>query len=115
MHVSDLKFLQKLTDVDCFSLMCQLAVRYLLATVVQCDWGCILTDIRNAFPCTKLPEPVWMEVPKSILDMYPDPESDCYDLDMYQELKNSYAFVVSALYGLGHSPRAFHQHLDKWF
>ena len=56
-----------------------------------------------------------MEVPKAVLDMYSNPESDRYDLDKYEELKNSYAFVSSALYGLGHSPRAFHQHLDKWF
>ena len=44
-----------------------------------------------------------MEVPKSVLDMYSNPESDRYDLDKYEELKNSYAFVSSALYGLGHS------------
>ena len=56
-----------------------------------------------------------MEVPKAVLDMYSNPESDRYDLDKYEELKNSYAFVSSALYGLGHSPRAFHQHPDKWF
>ena len=43
------------------------------------------------------------------------PESNHYDLDKYEELKNSYTFVSSALYGLGHSPHAFHQHLDKWF
>jgi hypothetical protein len=86
-----------------------------LATAVERNWGCISTDIKNAFPCAQLPEPVWMEVPKAVLDMYSNPESDRYDLDKYEELKNSYAFVSSALYGLGHSPRAFHQHLDKWF
>ena len=66
-----------------------------------------MTDIKNAFPCAKLPEPIWMEVPKSAINMYLDPESDHYNLDQYKELKNSYAFISSALYGLGHSPCAF--------
>ena len=114
--ISDPKFLQKLTDIDCFSLMYRLKiVQYLLVAVVERNWGCISTDIKNAFPCAKLPEPAWMEVPKSALDMYSNPESDRYDLDKYKELKNSYTFISSALYGLGHSPCAFHQHLDKWF
>ena len=47
--------------------------------------------------------------------MYSDPESDCYNLDKYEELRNLYTYVLSALCGLGHSPHAFHQHLNKWF
>ena len=93
--ISDPKVLQKLTDVDCFSLMCWL-VRYLLVTALERNWGCISTDIKNAFPCAKLPEPVWIEVPKFVLDMYLDPKSNRYDFDKYEELKNSYAFVSSA-------------------
>ena len=43
-----------------------------------------------------------MEVPKAVLAENP-------------ELANSYAYVSRALYGLGHAPRAWSQHLDKWF
>ena len=43
-----------------------------------------------------------MEVQKAVLAEHP-------------ELADSYAFVSRALYGLGHAPRAWLQHLDKWF
>ena len=59
-------------------------------------------DIQQAFPTADLPEPVWMEVPKCVVDRHP-------------ELKDSYAYVTKALYGLCHSPRAFNKHLDAWF
>ena len=50
----------------------------------------------------ELLEEVWMEVPKAALAGNP-------------ELADSYAYVSRALYGLGHAPRAWSQHLDKWF
>ena len=43
-----------------------------------------------------------MEVPKAMLAGNP-------------ELADSYAYVSRTLYGLGHAPRAWSQHLDKWF
>ena len=107
--ISDPKFLQKLGDYDCFSPMCRL-VRWLLSTSVERDWNLISTDIKNAFPTARLPEPVWMEVPKAVLDRHrpdgPDPKP---------ELQDCYALVSMALYGLGHSPAAFHKHLDDFF
>ena len=51
-----------------------------------------------------------MEVPKAVLDRHrpdgPDPKP---------ELQDCYALVSMALYGLGHSPAAFHKHLDDFF
>ena len=70
--------------------------------MVERDWDCCHSDVKNAFPCAELPEEVWMEVPKAVLAEHP-------------ELADSYAFVSRALYGLGHAPCAWSQHLDKWF
>ena len=70
-------------------------VRWLLSTAVECDWNLISTDIQNTFPTAHLPEPVWMEVPKAVLDRHrpdgPDPRP---------ELQDCYALVPMALYGL---------------
>ena len=70
--------------------------------MVERDWECCHSDVKNAFPNAELPEEVWMEVPKAVLAENP-------------ELADSYAYVSRALYGLGHAPRAWSQHLDKWF
>ena len=58
-----------MTDVDCFSPMCRFeTVRWLLSEAVARDWDLVSTDIKNAFPTSKLPEPVWMQIPKCIRD-----------------------------------------------
>jgi hypothetical protein len=109
--ISDPKFLQKLQDVDCFSPMSRLeTVRYLLSTAVERNWALCHTDVTNAFPNADLPEPVWMEVPKSMIL-----EADKTDPAYAEILRNSYCYVTKALYGLGHSPRCFNKHLDKYF
>ena len=74
------------------------------------DWDLIATDIQNAFPTARLPEPVWMEVPKAVLGRHrPDGP------DLRPELQDCYALVPMPLYGLGHSPAAFQKHLDDFF
>ena len=109
--ISDPKFLQKMTDVDCFSPMCRYeTVRWLLSVAVERDWDILSTDIKNAFPTAKLPEPVWMEIPKFILN-----EKDDDGNLKHPELQDCYAFVTGALYGLANSPRCFNKHLDRWF
>ena len=109
--ISDPKFLQKLSDVDCFSPMCRFeTVRFLLSVAVERDWELISTDIKNAFPTSKLPEPVWMEIPKCIVE-----EKNEDGSLKNPDLKDCYAWVSGALYGLAHSPRCFSKHLDKWF
>ena len=95
-------FLQKFTDIDCFSLMCFFPVRWLLSVMVEHDWECCDSDVKNAFPNAELPKEVWMEVLQAVLAENP-------------ELADSYAYVSCALYGLGHAPRAWSQYLDKWF
>ena len=62
--------------------------------MVERDWDCCHSDVKNAFPNAELPEEVWMEVPKAVLAENP-------------ELADSYAYVSRALYGLGHAPCAW--------
>ena len=49
-------------EIMIVSLRCVVSVRWLLSTAVERDWDLISTDIQNAFPTARLPEPVWMEV-----------------------------------------------------
>ena len=61
----------------------------MLSVMVERDWDCWHSDVKNAFPNAELPEEVWMEVPKAALAENP-------------ELADSCAYVSRALYGLGH-------------
>jgi hypothetical protein len=85
-------------------------VRFLLSTAVERNWDVCHTDVTNAFPNADLPEPVWMEVPKIMID-----RANKEDPEYAEKLRQSYCFVTKALYGLGHSPRCFNKHLDKYF
>ena len=98
--ISDPKWLQRLTDVDCFSETVRMeTIRFLLATAVERNWDMTNIDVVNAFATSRLEKPVYMHVPKMLQHLHP----------------GKVALVEGALCGLAHSPRTFHLHLDKWF
>ena len=74
----------------------------MLSVMVEHDWDCCHSNVKNAFPNAELPEEVWMEVLKAVLAENP-------------ELADSYAYMSHALYSLGHALCAWMQHLNKWF
>ena len=79
--------------------MCRIeTVRFLLSTVVERRWKLGALDIKNAFPISKLDEPVWMEVPQYILNKHGEEQPELYD---------SYCYVTQSLYGLAVSPRCW--------
>jgi hypothetical protein len=118
--ISDPKFLQRMTDVDCFSPMSRSeTIRYLLSKLGERNWALIHTDIMNAFPTATLDKPVWMQVPDFLhqraareAEAEPDPVKAQQIRDRY---KGKMCQVTKALYGLGNAPRQFNKHLDQWF
>jgi hypothetical protein len=118
--ISDPKFLQRVTDVDCFSPMSRLeTIRYLLSLGVERDWALVHTDIMNAFPTAPLEKPVWMEVPKFLHSRADKQASTESDPDKAQAIRDMYkgkvCYVTKSLYGLANAPRSFNKHLDAWF
>ena len=98
--ISDPKWLQRLSGVDCFAGTCRIErVRALLSKAVGRDWAMVNIDVVNAFCTGTLEKPVYMRVPKMVKHKYP----------------GKACLVKGALHGLAHSPRTFHKHLDKWF
>ena len=107
--ISDPKFLQRFNNLDTFSPMCRIeTVRFLLSCVVERQWELGALDIKNAFPISSLDDPVWMEVPRMLLEEK-NPDGSLKN----PSLADCYCYVEKSLYGLAVSPRCWNKHLDK--